>query len=43
MEQWFNVVCQNVAAGNYENEIADPEKRRRIQRKQIDDNYTEVS
>ena len=43
VEQWFNVVCQNVAAGNYENEIADPEKRRRIQRKQIDDNYTEVS
>lgn len=43
VEQWFNNVCSNVVAGNYEQEIADPEKRRRVQRKRIDKSITEVS
>ena len=43
VEQWFNNVCTNIAAGTYEQEMADPEKRRRVQRKRIDKSTTEVS
>jgi hypothetical protein len=43
VEQWFNNICSNVVAGTYEQEMADPEKRRRVQRKRIDKSTTEVS
>jgi len=43
VEQWFNNICANVVAGTYEQEMADPEKRRRVQRKRIDKSTTEVS
>jgi hypothetical protein len=43
VDQWFNRICENVVAGTYEQEIADPEKRKRIQRKQITDDFSEMS
>ena len=43
VEQWFNTICANVVAGTYENEMADPEKRRRVKRTRIDKSTTEVS
>jgi hypothetical protein len=42
VEQWFNTICSNIVAGTYEDEIADPEKRRRIQRKQLDKERAEM-
>ena len=41
VEQWFNNVAANIASGIYENDVADPEKRRRVQQTQIDWNTTE--
>lgn len=41
VEQWFNNICGNVVAGYYEQEMADPDKRRRTQQKQIDRDITE--
>jgi hypothetical protein len=43
VDLWFKTICSNVLAENYENEMADPEKRRIIQRKRIDKSTTEVS
>lgn len=43
VEQWFNNICTNIVAGTYEQEMSDPDKRRRVQRKRIDKSTTEVS
>jgi hypothetical protein len=42
VEQWFTTICENVIAGTYEQEIADPEKRRIIQRKRLKDGRSEI-
>jgi hypothetical protein len=43
VDQWFNNICSNVVAETYEQEMADPEKRRRVQRKRIDKSTIEIS
>lgn len=41
VEQWFQSICENVVASTYEQEMADPDKRRRIQKHPIDDGKAE--
>jgi hypothetical protein len=43
VEQWFNRVCENVVAGTYEQEMSDPDKRKRIQRRRLNNEREEVS
>jgi hypothetical protein len=43
VDQWFANICTGIITGEYENEIADPDNRKRIQRKQLDDERTEIS
>jgi hypothetical protein len=43
IDQWFQTICANVVAQNYENEMADPEKRRIVQRTQVGKDRTEIS
>ena len=43
VDQWFTNLCTNIVAGTYEQEFADPEKRKRIQRKQLEDGRSEIS
>lgn len=43
VDQWFHTICENIVAGTYEQEIADPEKRKRVQRKQLEDGRIEIS
>jgi len=43
VNNWFQIICGGIAAEEYEQEIADPEKRRRIQKKQLEDGRTEIS
>ena len=43
VDAWFKMVCSSIVAELYEQEIADPEKRRRIQRKKLSDGRTEIS
>lgn len=42
VDAWFQQICGNVYAQNYEQEIADPEKRRYIQRQQRGDGRSEI-
>ena len=42
IDNWFQTVCSNVANGTYEQEMADPDKRRIIQKRQLDDGRTEI-
>ena len=43
VDSWFQHIAAGVASNAYEQEMADPEKRRIIQRRQLDDKKTEVS
>ena len=43
VDQWFSGICQSIVAENYENEMADPDQRKRILRKQIENGKVEVS
>ena len=43
VDGWFTQLCSGVAAGTYEDEMADPDKRRVIQRKQLENGKIEVS
>ena len=42
VEQWFNQRMHDSLAGHYEDEMADPEKRRTTQRKRLSKELTEV-
>ena len=42
VDQWLNNICGNIVAGYYEQEIADPEKRRIIQKNILDNGRTEI-
>jgi hypothetical protein len=43
VENWFDSVCYNVSAGTFENEMADPEKRKIIQHRMLGNGRTEHS
>lgn len=43
VDQWFQNICAGIVAGTYEQEQADPEKRRRVQRRVVDEDQTEIS
>lgn len=43
VDAWFKDLCQSVASEVYEQEIADPEKRKLIQRKQLENGRVEHS
>jgi len=43
VEQWFNDICRSVITEEYEQETADPDKRKIIKRKQLEDGRTEHS
>lgn len=43
VDSWFQAVCKNVLSGNYEQEMADPEKRAAQKRRDIGGGRTEVS
>ena len=43
VDQWFAQICKGVVSGDFEQEMADPEKRSIVQKKRRDDGRTEVS
>ncbi len=43
VDNWFTQLCSGVAAGTYEDEMADPDKRRIVQKRQLENGKTEVS
>ena len=43
VDQWFQVICSSIAAGDLEQEMSDPEKRAIIQRKRLEDGRVEHS
>jgi len=43
VDQWFNSVCQLVVSDDYGQEMADPEKRKLLKKKQLEDGRTEHS
>jgi hypothetical protein len=43
VDQWFTELCRNIALETFEQEMADPEKRERFNRKDLGDGRTEVS
>ena len=43
VDQWFQNICAGVVSGTLEQELADPEKRRIIQRKRLTKDKTEFS
>jgi hypothetical protein len=42
VDQWFQTICKNIAMESYEQEQADPDKRK-SNKKDLGDGYTEVS
>ena len=42
VDQWFQTICKNIAMESYEQEQADPDKRKN-NKKDLGDGYTEVS
>jgi len=43
VDQWFNLICRNVIAENFEQEMADPAKRSTVDRRDIGGGYSEMS
>lgn len=43
VDRWFADICRNVALETYQQEIADPEKRSRIERRNLGNGRTEIS
>lgn len=43
VDQWFTEICRNVVQENYEQDIADPEKRAMAKRKDLGDGRSEFS
>jgi hypothetical protein len=43
VDQWFQDICKSVVAEEYEQETADPDKRRIIKRKQLENGRVEHS
>ena len=43
VESWFSQICYNIVAETYEQEIADPDKRKIIQHKQLENGRIEHS
>lgn len=42
VDRWFATVCRNVALETYQQEMADPDNRNRVERKDIGNNRTEI-
>ena len=42
VDQWFQTICKNIAMESYEQDQADPDKRKN-NKKDLGDGYTEVS
>ena len=43
VDRWFADICRNVVLETYQQEIADPEKRSRIDRRNLGNGRTEIS
>jgi hypothetical protein len=43
VDRWFQTVCRNIALETYQQTIADPDNRMRIERKDIGNGRTEIS